>query len=76
MFGLAWGLLKEIEVENNVWFGFRLKDGGSIVLEGPYSYDRAMEKRERMKAPDAEVSPWFVAETAEEAMVKARFHMQ
>ena len=71
----AWCRLKEIEVEDNVWFGFKLKDGGSIVLEGPFSYDRAMEKRERMKAPDAEVSTWFVADTAEQAMEKARFHM-
>lgn len=67
--------LREIEVENKVWFGFRLKDGGSIVLKGPYSYDGAMKKRERMKASDAEVSHCFVADTTESAMEKARFFM-
>lgn len=63
-------------MENNIWFGFRLKNGGSIVPQGPYSYEKAMENREKRKASDAEVSAWFVANTSEEAMEKARFHMQ
>jgi hypothetical protein len=63
-------------LENKYWFGFRLKDGRSnIVLKGPYSYDKAMEAREQLKAPDADVSVCFVADSPEEALEKAVFHM-
>lgn len=63
-------------MEDNYWFGFRLKGGRSnIVLKGPYSYEKALKTREQLKAPDAEVSVWFVADSPEDALEKANFHM-
>jgi hypothetical protein len=55
-------------VDENYWFGFRVKDGGSTVPLGPYTYEKALKERERMKAPDAEVSTWVVADSREEAL--------
>lgn len=57
-------------MDNNYWFGFRVKDGGSTVLIGPYTYEKTMKERERMKTPDAEVSVWVVADSREEAQEK------
>lgn len=56
------------------WFGFKVKDGKAIPI-GPFSYSEVNLERERAKARDAEVSPWFVADTAEEATEKAKFHL-
>ena len=72
---LAQGQVMESAVEDNYWFGFRVKDGGSIVLQGPYTYDKAMKERERLKAPDAEVSAWVVADSREEAREKVSSRM-
>lgn len=64
-------------MEDNYWFGFRLKGGlSNIVLKGPYTYEKAMKQRESLKAPDSEVSVWFVADSPEEALDKATFHMR
>lgn len=57
------------------WFGFKVK-GGSPIPIGPFSYSQVNLEREKAKARDAEVSVWFVADTKEEAVKKAKFHLQ
>ncbi len=58
------------------WFGFKALPDGKPVACGPYRCaDEANEHREKMKAPDATVSTWFVADSAQEAAKKAAFFM-
>lgn len=60
----------------NYWFGSRVK-GGSAIAEGPYkTHEEVSRHREMAKAPDVEVSIWFVAKTKEEAQEKAEFNLR
>lgn len=58
------------------WFGSRVK-GGCAIAEGPYkTHEEASRYRQMAKAPDIEVSLWFVASTKEEAQKKAEAAMK
>lgn len=57
---------------NRYWFAFKLKDGSPTPM-GPYSADQVNTERERAKAPGADVSQWFIADTEKEAQEMADF---
>jgi hypothetical protein len=60
---------------NKYWFGFKVK-GGSAIACGPYKQDEINKERNRAKAPDAEISTWFIADSEEEAQERAAFFLR
>jgi hypothetical protein len=69
-----------MKMSTKYWFGFRQtspRPPGQAIACGPYeTRDRAMAERQRAKAWDCEVSIPFLAETQEEAEVKAKQHLE
>lgn len=61
-------------MDNKFWFGFKLKKGMAIA-QGPYSREQVNIERARAKAPDADVSQWFIADNQDEAQKKAEFFL-
>ena len=59
---------------NRYWFGFKLKRGTAVAM-GPYDREQVNAERSRAKAPDADVSQWFIADTEEEAQKRAEFFL-
>ncbi|WP_166256317.1 hypothetical protein [Marinobacter salicampi] len=60
----------------NYWFGFKALPDGAARARGPFpDADTANRERTKEKRGDAEVSPWFVAESEDEAEQKAKWHL-
>lgn len=57
------------------WFAYKVS-GGRAIAEGPFkSRDEAMRAREMAKAPDIDVSPWFVSDTSDDAQKRAEWYL-
>lgn len=58
------------------WYGMKCIDNGCAIAMGPFeSADKANMDRERTKASDVEVSPWFVSDTKKEAEMMAKWYL-
>jgi hypothetical protein len=59
----------------NYWFGLKQKGGRAIAIGPHKTHEAVSEARQKAKAPDMDVSIWFVADTDAEAQEKAVLHL-